>query len=162
MKTSWCFVQRFFKKLKKKTQQIQMFRFLTQIWPRTKEEYFPTQSYMNRIYLDICIWTYIMCTCIPKVTLNLSACTCKERQTLFIWKDWLCIINGILLPKLFWPTVRKNCSKWSRKNFEIWGWRARICKIFEITRTIYSNSERSEQFLVTECFFNLFQEISHV
>ena len=29
----------------------------------------------------------------------------------------------------------------------------RIFKIFEITRTIYSNSERSEQFLVTESFF---------
>ena len=36
-------------------------------------------------------------------------------------------INGILLPKLFWP---------------------RIFNFFEITRTIYSNSERSEQFLV--------------
>ena len=33
---------------------------------------------------------------------------------------------------------------------------------FEITRTIYSNSERSEQFLVTECFFNLFLEVSHI
>ena len=28
-------------------------------------------------------------------------------------------------------------------------------KIFEITRTIHLNSERSEQFLVTECFLNL-------
>ena len=27
---------------------------------------------------------------------------------------------------------------------------------FEITRTIFLNSERSEQFLVTKCFFNLF------
>ena len=36
------------------------------------------------------------------------------------------------------------------ENFEIRGWRPRICKLFEITRTIYSNSERSEQFLVTE------------
>jgi hypothetical protein len=27
-----------------------------------------------------------------------------------------------------------------------------VTKIFEITRTIYSNSERSEQFFVTECF----------
>ena len=27
-----------------------------------------------------------------------------------------------------------------------------FAKIFEITRQIYSNSERSEQFLVTECF----------
>ena len=35
-------------------------------------------------------------------------------------------------------------------------------KIFEITKTIYQNSERSEQFLVTECFFNLFLEVSHV
>ena len=35
-----------------------------------------------------------------------------------------------------------------------------IEKIFEITRTIYSNSERSEQLFVTECFFNLFLEVS--
>ena len=33
---------------------------------------------------------------------------------------------------------------------------------FEITKIIYSNSERSEQFLVTECFFNLFLEVSHI
>ena len=64
-------------------------------------------------------------------------------------------INGILLLKLYRPTVRKNCSS-DR------GWRPRIFKIFEITRTIYSNSERSEQFLVTECFFNLFLEVSHI
>ena len=36
----------------------------------------------------------------------------------------------------------------------------KIFKIFEITRTIYSNSGSSEQFLVTECFFNLFLEVS--
>ena len=70
--------------------------------------------------------------------------------------------NGILLPKLFWPIVRKNCSTWSRKTFEIQGWRPRICKNFEITRTICSNSERSEQFWVTECFFNLFLEVSQI
>ena len=59
--------------------------------------------------------------------------------------------SGILLPKLFWPAVRKNCS-----TFEVRGWRPRIFKNYEITWTIYSNSERSEQFLVTECFFNMF------
>ena len=32
-------------------------------------------------------------------------------------------------------------------------------KIFEITRTIYSNSERPEQFLLTRCFFNLFLDV---
>ena len=66
---------------------------------------------------------------------------------------------GILLPKLFRPTVRKMFY-WLRKTFEIRGWRPRICKNFEITRTICSNSERSEQFLVTECFFNLFLRFS--
>ena len=29
-------------------------------------------------------------------------------------------------------------------------------QIFEITKKVFSNSERSEQFLKTECFFNLF------
>ena len=28
----------------------------------------------------------------------------------FFWKQWNFLNNGILLPKLFWPTVRKNCS----------------------------------------------------
>ena len=60
----------------------------------------------------------------------------------------------------------QNCSEkklfyWSRKTFEIRGWRSRNCKIFEITRKIYS-SNYSEQFLVTECFFNLFLEVSHI
>ena len=50
--------------------------------------------------------------------------------------------NGILLLKLFSPIVRNNCFS-DRE----------ICKIFEIIGTIYSNSERSKQFLVTECFF---------
>ena len=47
------------------------------------------------------------------------------------------IIICILLPKLFWPTVRKNCSSDREKSFEIRDWRPRICKIFEITRIIY-------------------------
>ena len=72
------------------------------------------------------------------------------------------IRNGILLPKLFWPTVRKNCPSDREKTYEIRGWRPRICKNFEITRTIYSNNERSEQFFVKECFFNLFLEVSHI
>ena len=53
--------------------------------------------------------------------------------------------NGILLPKLFWPTVRKKCSSDREKLF----------KNFEITRKICSNSDMSEQF-----FFRLFPIIS--
>ena len=77
------------------------------------------------------------------------------------WKLFSVTINGILLPKLFWPTVRKNCSSdWEKiLIFEAEG--REFAKKFEITRTIYSNSERSEQFLLTECFFNLFLEVSH-
>ena len=52
--------------------------------------------------------------------------------------------------------VRKKLFQWSRKSCEIWGWRSIICKNLEITWTIYLNSERSEQFLATESFFNLF------
>ena len=37
-----------------------------------------------------------------------------------------------------------------------------FAKKIEITRTIYSNSERIEKNLVTECFFHLFQEVSHI
>ena len=55
----------------------------------------------------------------------------------------------------------KNCFS-DREKLEIRDWRPRILKIFEITRTIDSNSERSEQFLVTECLFNLFLEVSHI
>ena len=96
---------------------------------------------------------------------------CKDRRVDRAWNfPFVCFLAlflmwqtreyGILLPKLFWPTVRKHCSSDREKLFEIWGWRPRIFKNFEITRTIYSNSERSEQFLVTECFFNLFLEVS--
>ena len=78
---------------------------------------------------------------------------------------WICIgcevslqkrRNGILLPKLFWPTVRKKCSSdWEKcLKFE--------AEFFEISRTIFSNSEKSEQFLkqnafnLTTVFFNIF------
>ena len=50
--------------------------------------------------------------------------------------------NGILLPKLFWPTVRKIVLV-IEKNF----WNSRLkAENLQKTRTIYSNSERLEQF----------------
>ena len=59
-------------------------------------------------------------------------------------------------------TVRKNCSSDREKLLKFKAEGREFAKNFEITRTIYSNSERSEQFLVTECFFNLFMEVSHI
>ena len=52
--------------------------------------------------------------------------------------------NSILLPKLFWSTVRKK-FQWSIQNNEIWCWKPRICNFFEITRKNHSNSERPEE-----------------
>ena len=72
------------------------------------------------------------------------------------------IIKWYFVTKIVLTYCEKKLFEWSRKTFEIRGWRPRISKIFEITRTIYSNSERSEQFLVTECFFNLFLDVSHI
>ena len=66
--------------------------------------------------------------------------------------------NGILLPTLFWPTVRKNCSS-DRENvlkFEAEG--REFAKFLRSLEQFFQtvNCERSEQFLVTtQCFFNL-------
>ena len=59
--------------------------------------------------------------------------------------------NGILFPKLFWLSVRKRSSAREKQlNFKADS--LRICKKFEITRTIYLISESSEQFLKQNAF----------
>ena len=83
------------------------------------------------------------------------------------------ITNSTRMWSRFWPFINaqvfcyQNCydllweklSYWSRKPFEIRGLRPRICKIFAITKAIYSNRERSEQifwqnaFLTCSCRF---------
>ena len=102
-----------------------------------------------------------------KVMNHLVLHFCTTLCGLVSIKKYLLVYN-FELGKWYFVTkiVLTYCGKkffyWSRKTFEIRGWRPRICKNFEITRTIYSNSERSEQFLVIECFFNLFLEVSQV
>ena len=83
--------------------------------------------------------------------------TCSFLQSQFLLNIYFYIFEKqamvFFLPKLSWPILgEKNVlnSDWEKRSFEIRVWRLRICKIFEITRTIYSNSERSEQFLVTD------------
>ena len=92
---------------------------------------------------------------------------CKKwnLQSYPIWR--ICRVNQAKTSRFVMSKMvfcYQNCSEllrekivlWLRKTLEIRGWRPRICKLFVITRTIYSNSERSEQFVVTECFFNVF------
>ena len=49
--------------------------------------------------------------------------------------------NGILVPKLFWPTVRKICSNDREKRLKFEA-ESRDFTKFEITRTIYPNTEK--------------------
>ena len=78
----------------------------------------------------------------------------EQWEQSFFWNcnKWFFVTKIV---QAYWE---KKMFYWLRKTFEIWGWRPRICK----TRAIYSNSERSEQFLVTECFFKLFLKVSHI
>ena len=66
--------------------------------------------------LEVCYWAYVICMHFQNIK------------------------NGILLPKLIWPTARKNCSSD----------RERICKKYEITslNTQYGHSQ-SKKKLVT-------------
>ena len=63
------------------------------------------------------------------------------------FQNFFSITKWYFVTKIVLTYCEKKLFEWSRNNFEI-------------TRTIYSNSERSEQFLVTECIFNLFLEVS--
>ena len=66
------------------------------------------------------------------------------RSNLYTTLDRRYFVTKIVL-----TYCKKKLFSWSRKTFEIRGWRPRICKNFEIMRTIYSNIV-----LATECFFN--------
>ena len=74
---------------------------------------------------------------------------------------FLATTNGILLPKLFWPTVRKKNTDWEKllefeaesREFEI---------ILRSLEQFIQTVKGQNNFLVAECFFNLFLEVSHI
>ena len=61
--------------------------------------------------------------------------------------------------KIVLTYCEKKLCQWSRKTFEIRGWRPRICKI---SRTIIQTVKGQNSFWVTECFFKLFLEVSQI
>ena len=87
---------------------------------------------------------------------NLYASIILCKYSLFSFGKWYFVTKIVL------TYCERKLFYWLRKTFEIRGWRMKICKFFEITRTIHSNTERSEEFLVTKCFFNLFLEVSQI
>ena len=68
----------------------------------------------------------------------------ETRISILLFQAWTRGLNGILLPKLFWPTVRKDCSSDREKLLKFEAEGQEFAKKFEITITIYSSSERSE------------------
>ena len=58
--------------------------------------------------------------------------------------------------------MRKNCSSDREKLLKFEAEGREFAKILRSLEQFIQNSERSEQFLVTECFFNLFLEVSHI
>ena len=87
--------------------------------------------------------TFPACFSIPKIFSNLNS-NCSNLLALRNLQE--------LVKKAF---CYQNCSDLLWEKIVLM-----IEKNFEITVTIHSNSEKSEQFLITECFFNLFLEVS--
>ena len=116
-------------------------RFSISLMPERKKKY---------------IYTYLK----AKFNLQTLPKTTNGKKSMKFWENnfasisqWKIIFCFQKFSDLQWETMFKE----SRKSFEIRGWRQRIFKKIEITKTNCSNSERSEQFLVTECFlFKLF------
>ena len=92
---------------------------------------------------------------------------CFRRKKIYIF---FCLCLSQKCKTWKWYFVTKIVVTYCEKKLflvieeNIWNFEAegREFANFEITRTIYSNSERSEQFLVAESFFNLFLEVSHI
>ena len=110
-------------------------------------------------YIDFEIWDSKPSFCYLRIINNNSSAVRAMIQykafrmvTKWALKDFVPVLS-IYLGILF-LTYCENffLFYWTRKTFKLWGWRPRICKNFEITKTIYSNSETSDQFLKQDAF----------
>ena len=89
----------------------------------------------------------------------------KVRSFYCVVSSWMSvhIQNWYFVSKIIFPNCeKKKLFSWSRKTFEIRGWRVRICNIFEITRTIYCNRERSQFFEQNFFCLHLFMQVSQI
>jgi hypothetical protein len=62
---------------------------------------------------------------------------------------------GILLPKLFWPTVRKNCSSDRKKLLKFEAEGREFAKFLRSLEQFIQTVKGQNNFLVTECVFLL-------
>jgi len=98
---------------------------------------------------------------------SMSSCFGNETKGSFLlWQIIFHIGDGnflnINIAKLYFVSkiVLTYCKKklflWPRKTFKNRGWKPRICKNFEITRTFFFHRERSVQFLKKNVFLTCF------
>ena len=83
-----------------------------------------------------------------KISSKICIAQCTALVAMVIWVDKFPVErykNLYFFSKLFWPSVIKNCS-WFFFDWEKhWKIEVEGLKFFKITRTIYSDVERSEQ-----------------
>jgi hypothetical protein len=60
--------------------------------------------------------------------------------------------NGILLPRFFWPTVRKNCSSYWEKLSKFKDEGREFAKFLRSQEQFVRTVKEQNKFLVTECF----------
>ena len=72
--------------------------------------------------------------------------------------------NGSLLSKLFWPTVRINCSSVREKLLKVEVECREFAKILRSLEQFIQavKGQNNFEFLVTECFFKMFLEVSQI
>ena len=127
--------------------------------------------------MHICILNFRISVCWERISIRFfrnKNCAILHHFFMTVW--WTtdrAKSFGILLPKLFWPTVRKNCSSEFSKFLRsleqfvclfVSRVGSNLCRMnqIRICRNNLFKQWRSEQFLVTECFSNLFLEISQI
>ena len=76
---------------------------------------------------SLAVWFWF---CSSSAWRRFSICCCQS---------WNTNKFGILLQKIVLTYCEKKLFYWSKKTFEIQGWRLRIYKNFEITRIIFGN-----------------------
>ena len=78
-------------------------------------------------------------------------------------KHWIIVIIGILLPKLFWPTVRKNCSSDREKLLKFKAEGREFAKFLRsLEQFIQTVQWKVRTIFGNRRLFNLFLEVFHI
>ena len=94
-------------------------------------------------------YTFVIFKLVCSRRLNSFNCTLSLKSCIHAIHNWYFVTKIVL------AYCEKKMFLWLINKIEIRGWRPRICKNFEITSKIYSNSGSSEQLVNDELRKNL-------